>query len=180
MFPEKPWRWAWNSWGVGVRVWAPRGRAVTQRFLSLVRRGRGSPRRAGPHGAILRPSGWKPAVCRHPSAARVSRRGRQHSHHAQRGHHAQHYRHAQPPPPEQRSQRGPCGHPGRAGIVAQQRERHPHPHAGRARPHRVDSWTDAPTHLSNPHPAPREHFLPPRGHSPPRLPEDTNSPPSPQ
>lgn len=180
MFPEKPWRWAWNSWGVGVRVWAPRGRAVTQRFLSLVRRGRGSPRRAGPHGAVLRPSGWKPAVCRHPSAARVSRRGRQHSHHAQRGHHAQHYRHAQPPPPEQCSQRGPCGHPGRAGIVAQQRERHPHPHAGRARPHRVDSWTDAPTHLSNPHPAPREHFLPPRGHSPPRLPEDTNSPPSPQ
>lgn len=56
----------------------------------------------------------------------------------------------------------------------------PPPHAGRARLHRVDRWTDAPTHLSSLHPAPREHFLSPRGHSPARLPGDTNSPPSPQ
>lgn len=37
----------------------------------LVRRGRGRPRRTGPHGAVLRPPGWKPAMRRHPSPARL-------------------------------------------------------------------------------------------------------------
>lgn len=103
---------------------------VTRPFILAVRRRRGGPRCAGPHGTVLCPPGWQPAVCRHPPPARLPWRGRQHSHHAQRGHHPQHYRHAQPEAPEQRCQLGPRGHHDRAGIVAQQRERHPPPPRG--------------------------------------------------
>lgn len=149
-------------------------------FPPAVRRRRGGPRCAGPHSTVLRPPGWQPAMCRHPPPARLSGRGRQYSHHAQRGHHPQHYRHAQPEAPEQRCQLGSRGHHDRAGIVAQPRERHPSPLRGPGTTTPGDHWTDVPTHLSSPHPVPREHFLPPRGHSPARLPGDTNSPPSPQ
>lgn len=109
---------------------------------------------------------------RHPAPARLPRGRRQHRHHPQRGHHPQHRRHAQPPPPEQRRQHGPRRRPRRAGIVVQ-RERHPHSPTGRARPHRVDRWTDAPTHLATPHPAPREH-------SPPHSPHEGTAPTPPR
>lgn len=70
--PKGPWKRAWKFWGDGVRVSALRGRLVTRAVsVLLVRRRRGRPRRTGPHGAVLRPPGWKPAVRRHPSPARL-------------------------------------------------------------------------------------------------------------